>query len=615
MQAARGMSGRQLAAAALLGSALVICLLSPSYRDRASPPVEVFRARDPTELETLVNVLREATYEELARARSVSLPPDAADRPAVPGPRRCYGVDCYVVEVALGSTADGQPVVRIVFLGLPASGLTGDTWTPPPSAKGPHAAFMLDVRSGTIVRIDGRQVRQKSPTQFRAVVRRPTAWWWPWREVQYSAACEIVTHAAHGGLNAHYESATWQCQLPQSVPLPEAVELQARTQGGAWRPLTAAPFSVSPGGSGGIMAAARRPPTRPGDSRVSACIAGVDYWNPHPRELTQYYQLLGLQHVYFGLPAFPGDAWGEHFLHQLLDFREEGFASVVVSAYTECMVLDIGEERLYHSPGRAAGEGPRECFRYRPAGHGSPFSNACLLHARRHGDAWTIVGDYDDVIVPTPPPAVHEMRIDSLIRYVARQHEFQDPEKELCALNMRLWDMWGPGHGRHGVGPTLGDRWPYARDAMSTRAGGQAAATYGKSIHNAQRVLRVGLHMPAHCEGADEAQLEMQPWDAEDAKEWKQARGADSPPVLVARTSLEHIGSMHFINIFSDRGYANEIARALKSPPPHQAQGAYSTRWLWRVRAALETRQQKSGIEPWPAEAVRREAERRRQSR
>eukprot|EP01062_Namystynia_karyoxenos_P057779 TRINITY_DN4892_c1_g1_i2.p1 TRINITY_DN4892_c1_g1~~TRINITY_DN4892_c1_g1_i2.p1 ORF type:complete len:498 (+),score=116.45 TRINITY_DN4892_c1_g1_i2:385-1878(+) len=494
-------------------------------------------------------------------------------------------------------------------MGLPASAMSaGHGWVRPPGAEGPHAAFMLDSRSRTIVRIDGRQVRERSSTQFRALARpsaaRPA-------DARPSQLCHIVMHSKFGGTNAHWEATTWRCRLQGPVQLPAAVELQARgSRDSEWRTLTAAPFAVGGGGSGGVMSAARRPPTRPGDSRVSACISGVDYWNPHPREIVQYYHLLGLQHIYLGLPAFHGDPWRVHVLKQLRDFLEEGAASVVVSAYTDCMVFDIGQSRLYHSPGQAEGEGPRKCFRFRPTGHMTAFNNACLLHARRHGDAWTIVGDFDDVIVPSPPPAVPEMRIDKLIELIARHHGFQDPERDLCAINMRLWDMWGPGHGHPGVGPSLADRWPYAMESLHADASNrQAAGLYGKSIHNAQRVLRVGLHMPAHCEGADEAQLEMQPWAPDDAQRWEQERHAGSPRILVARSTLQHIGSMHYLNMFATRGYQREMQRALRDPGSEQP-GTYARLWIPRVREALAERQRRTGIEPWPAEAVRREAAR-----
>eukprot|EP00756_Hemistasia_phaeocysticola_P065420 Hpha_TRINITY_DN8543_c0_g1::TRINITY_DN8543_c0_g1_i1::g.146350::m.146350 len=332
---------------------------------------------------------------------------------------------------------------------------------------------------------------------------------------------------------------------------------------------------------------------------VSVCLAGVDYWNPHVREIVQYWRLLGASHVYLGLPALPTNPWFEHVHHNLIDFLNEGVASVASVAPADCLIYELRDGHLYHSEGRTSPPvpGPRRCMAprgYRPTGSQSIFQHACLMHARRHGDGWVFIGDYDDMVVPVERDSNKTLR--RILNDIAKRYGFKDPSKA-CAINLRLWDMFGPGNdGARKVGPWLDDRWPYASPALKAREmDRQAAGLYGKSFQNAQRVLRFGFHMVANCEGAtDDRELEIQSW------------GDDDPPLrhdvpsLVVRSNLTDIGAMHYVNMFRTRGYHGKVG----SP------GQYTLRWGGRVRSALEQRAHKYGIPPHGPDALKEESRR-----
>ncbi|KAL7481200.1 hypothetical protein ACHAW6_006870 [Cyclotella cf. meneghiniana] len=425
------------------------------------------------------------------------------------GPRRCRNAPCYIVDVI---PDPHRPRIFLILLGLPASDI-------PRHQRGNVTHVdMIDVRTGDSMRMVQSATLENETHGLAILLQCPPT------GMYVMASCRLLKQDGVA-MNAFSESMTYACDLPRvplradSTPIRIDVLLAPLNLGAAWGMGIRAssywnlngperPFYIS--SRGGVTSglfnsvSRRRIGTKPSiwhdggrmhsnttvnenataSKKIpiaSVCLIGVDYASPQHREVIQYYLTLGFHHIYLGVPLWPTSQTFRQTWDLLQDFVFEGTLSMIVSEYAAEFI----------EPDRFGGRN----FTYAPQGHKSSFVNTCILVARSAGDDLAFVADIDELL---------EHRYgnrtsigEAILLQLSSTNTTLD---SLCAINFgSLGGMYHPRRSGSadpakiveklaGVGPI--------DDSVST---------YGKSVSNVRRVLRVGLHGAAYCEMPDVA--------------------------------------------------------------------------------------------------------------
>ena len=404
------------------------------------------------------------------------------------------------------------------MLGLPASQI--------PRAMRNHITnvTMVDIRSGEEMIMYQSAALVNNTHSYALLV-----------EIQnkYIAAnCNLLTHRGFA-LNAFYESMTYACDF--NYPIHQLskrfrvdVLLAPKNLERTWRmnknisdsiQLNGVdkPFHIDGKGSNGLFNSVVREhavsnPQGVGDNSIghipqaSACLTGVDYASPQHREVIQYYISIGFEHIYLGLPLWPGTALFNETWSLLQDFVMDGNLSIIVSEYARDFIhpQQFGKNFTY-APEVRHMVCPNvirnvvllitlftdQCtFKFDKKGHKSSYVNTCLLAARAAGDDLVFVGDIDELIE---------------YKYGTSTTIGEAVMKQLSLRNISLSQTCGIVLGSL-AGYYHPDKVGYSdtsRIKNKLAAVGNASdsvAYYGKTILNPKRVLRTGLHGPAYCE-------------------------------------------------------------------------------------------------------------------
>ncbi|KAL3782687.1 hypothetical protein HJC23_002587 [Cyclotella cryptica] len=495
---------------------------------------------------------------------------------ALAGPRRCHQAPCYILDVL---PDPHQPRLFLLMLGLPASDI------PRPLRGNVTHVNMMDIRTGQVLRMVQSSSLVNDTHGFALLLTTSTSSHMSVRHILVS--CHVLPH--HGGTarNAQSESMTYACDMPPHapwdeitkttnvVPLRVDVLLAPRNLAATWgmgidtssywnlngpyRPFyifggeedgeirTSGLWnSVSRrrrrGGRGVRNEAWDRGPQPPRGDRgtnttrippwvvneedntttskripkASVCLIGVDYASSQHREIIQYYLTIGFQHVYLGLPLWPTSSLFHETWQHLQDFVYDGTLSIVVSEYAASY---IEPERFGRN------------FTYAPQGHKSSFANTCLLGVRMAGDDLAWVSDMDELLE---------------YRYGNQTTIGEAVEMQLSSRNTSLEDLCGISFA------SLGGMYPSAGYAQSARIGEKLIAvgrvpdsvsTYGKTLSNVRRVLRVGLHGVAYCENLPPI----------GATENTTRDSVDINDVNVFRPDIEDIRILHLMDSYNRR--------------------------------------------------------------
>lgn len=209
---------------------------------------------------------------------------------------------------------------------------------------------------------------------------------------------------------------------------------------------------------------------------MSLCLIGVDYWSIQAREVIQYYVSVGYDHICIGVPMWPKSDKFQQLFAKLRDFIEEGYLSLVISYYTEKPINPTFFGRN---------------FTYAPQGHKGSFINTCIIAARAFGDSVVHVADMDEMVVHSYG---NKTSIKEVVSLVAKEEN--TTINEFCAINMASYRLVyynttsGPNH----PGLIVDKMEAIYYDKTDS------VTVYGKTLHNAKRIMRTGLHGPANCE-------------------------------------------------------------------------------------------------------------------
>ena len=501
------MRGPPLASLATLATLAILALAGPMMLGRFS----IYLISDPS-------TWRWARSSSDRRRRIMADPEASYLRLALDGPRRCLRASCYIVDVVPDFY---QPRVFLSMLGLPASDIQ------PRALRGATTnVSFVDVRT----REDIAMVQSSSLTNATHGYAVSLRWGHGGDDdgggsKSLLAHCKNLEHHGNTALGSFYESMTYSCDLPPARDkgvesmiasffggdsAKEKVERMITVDvlvspkddddrgGGVSLNLTGdRPFYItndrSSPSSGLFNSVTRRVNdvvsqannvghevynSRETAPKISACIIGVNYVSQQHREVIQYYISSGFSHVYLGLPQWPTAPSGlfNRTWSLLGDFVEAEKLSLIVSEYAA----------EYIQP-----EHFRRNFTYAPQGHKSSFINTCILVSRAAGDDMVFVGDMDEVVEHSYGNGT------SVPQAVMNQIEERNTTlRDICSINMGAVD----GH-YHNAKAGYAATGKIADKLMHLGRGIGSVEVYGKTISNARRVIRVGLHTSAYCEG------------------------------------------------------------------------------------------------------------------
>ena len=183
---------------------------------------------------------------------------------------------------------------------------------------------------------------------------------------------------------------------------------------------------------------------------------------------------------------------------------------------------------------------------YHILGHKTTFINTCLKHARISGDVATYVGDVDEV--------VHASGTKTFLQAVKQELDRVGSNfAYFCSITLRSFMVHTKPRGNSTLSifsPKRLNPWRKYRIAKDS------VGTYGKSIHNPQRVTRAGVHKGSNCSPLKPESIYTY---ARRARSRRNIFKENYSPKRSVRPNVTNFANFHFVNFRKPRnGMAGE---------------------------------------------------------